>query len=119
MRAALETLAVLGLELEGRVLDVEVAAQAGPQIVEDRARIRPSFHHDVGGDDIHATGDRPHVEIVDVEHAAAREDVFPQGVDFTSRGVASRSTSIASRSRLNDRGTISATIRNAANMSAT
>ncbi len=63
------------------MLDVEVAAKAGSQVVEHRARIRPALHHHMGGDDVDPARDRPHVEIVNVEHAAAGENVLAQSVD--------------------------------------
>ena len=76
MRRALEPLAILRLELEGRVLDVEVPTKASLQSVEHRARIRAAMHDDVGGEDIHAARDGPHMQIVNVDHAAARDLKF-------------------------------------------
>src|SRR6476660_7392802 len=51
---------VLGrLELEGRVVDVEVVGQAGPEVVEDVAGLRVLGQDDVRGHDVHAARDRP------------------------------------------------------------
>src|SRR5215210_3564511 len=67
---------VLGrLELERRVVDVEVGREARSKVVEDVARPPIRAENDVGGHDIHPAGDRPRVEIVDVDHARRLADM--------------------------------------------
>src|SRR4051812_36448494 len=52
VRARLESPPVVRLELEGRVLDVEIAGQALAQEVEDGRAVCPRLEHDVRRDDI-------------------------------------------------------------------
>src|SRR5713101_8262277 len=61
MARALEPLPVLALELERRVLDVEVAAQAALELVEDRVRVGSGVDDHVGGENVHAARDRPYM----------------------------------------------------------
>src|SRR5207247_4198415 len=75
MARALEPLTVLALELERRVLDVEVAAQAALELVEDRVRVGSGVDDDVRGEKVHPARDRPHVQVMDVAEAGAREHV--------------------------------------------
>jgi hypothetical protein len=61
-----------GLELEGRVFDVEVIDEALLEGVEDLggvAAVEAVFlHHHVGGQGGLTGGDRPGVKVVDVQH---------------------------------------------------
>jgi hypothetical protein len=72
MRAGLVRDVVLGLELEGRVLDIEMADEAVLKSVEDlgRGAVREAVlvHDDVRGQRRHVRGDGPGVQVVHAAH---------------------------------------------------
>ena len=63
------------LELEGRMIDVEVVRQAAAEVVEHVAGSSLFGQHDVGGDDVHPAGYRPGVEIVNIDDARGLADM--------------------------------------------
>ncbi len=85
----LEPATVDGLELERRVLDVEVPREVTTELIEDGRRIGRFVEHDMRRHDVHARRDRPGVEVVDVVDALSVEDVRPDigEVDAPGRGL--------------------------------
>ena len=63
------------LELDGGVVDVEVAPQALADPVEHLAAGHGLVHHDVGRKHRHAAGDRPGMQIVHLHHARRGQQV--------------------------------------------
>ena len=53
------------LELEGRVVDVEVIGETHTQVIEDSTGICVRPKYDMGRDNVHPIGDRPRVEVMD------------------------------------------------------
>ncbi len=76
-----------GLELERRVLDVEVADQAGLELVEQLGRVSVGeagvVHDDVGRQGGELGGDGPDVQVVDVVHMRLTEQM---GADLVEVG---------------------------------
>src|SRR4051794_22177535 len=70
------------LELERRVVDVEVVGKASAKVIEDIASLSVGAQDDMRRHDIHATRDRPGVEIVDVVDPRSIEDVLAHMVEI-------------------------------------
>ena len=64
------------------MLDREVAGETALQIVEHRLVIGVGRDDDVRREHVHAAGDRPDVQIVELAHTGARRDVPADLVDL-------------------------------------